>query len=170
MKKAALMLVATALCGSMLTAQDRDHDRDHDRNVPHLDHVFVIMMENRFYGQIIGNPNAKYINDYAKSANLATNYFAVGHPSLTNYLEIVGGSNFGIQNDNAPDWHNSACLPNLASAVTATDNPASPLICPIAGTGIDAETPALDLTNQTQGAPGTVNIDGAESIPAALDT
>ncbi len=145
MKKAALMLVATALCGSMLTAQDRDHDRDHDRNVPHLDHVFVIMMENRFYGQIIGNPNAKYINDYAKSANLATNYFAVGHPSLTNYLEIVGGSNFGIQNDNPPDWHNTNCVSTLSVPV---DESSAPVICPIKGAGMDAATPAVDTTNE----------------------
>ncbi len=41
-----------------------------------------------------------------RSANSATNYFAVGHPSLTNYLEVVGGSNFGVQSDNGPDWHN----------------------------------------------------------------
>ena len=36
-------------------------------------------------------PNAAFINQYAKSANLANNYFAVAHPSLTNYLEIAGG-------------------------------------------------------------------------------
>src|SRR5450755_273044 len=30
--------------------------------IPHLDHVFVIMMENHGYGQIIHNPNAPYIN------------------------------------------------------------------------------------------------------------
>jgi len=30
-------------------------------------------------------------------ANTATSYFAVAHPSLTNYLEVVGGSNFGVQ-------------------------------------------------------------------------
>ena len=51
--------------------------------IPHLDHVFLIVMENHGFGQIIGNPNAPFINFYAQSANLATNYFAVGHPSLT---------------------------------------------------------------------------------------
>src|SRR5215472_4743682 len=85
--------------------------------IPKLDHVFVIMMENHGYGQIINNPNAPFINKYAKSANLGTNYFAVAHPSLTNYLEIVGGSNFGIQTDNYPDWHNATCQTNLASGV-----------------------------------------------------
>src|SRR5471030_2263243 len=61
--------------------------------VPRLEHVFVIMMENHGYAQVAGNPNAPFINAYMKSANLATNYFAIAHPSLTNYLETVGGSN-----------------------------------------------------------------------------
>jgi phosphatidylinositol-3-phosphatase len=140
------------------------------RGIPHLDHVFLIMMENHGYGQILDNPNAPFINKYAKAANVGTNYFAVAHPSLTNYLEIVGGSNFGVQTDNYPDWHNATCTPNLASGVAATDNPSSPLICPIAGVGVDAETPALDFTNETQGPPPEVNIDGVQSFPAAPST
>ena len=64
--------------------------------IPRLEHAFVIVMENHAYDQIIGNPDAPFINAYASEANLATNYYGVGHPSLTNYLEIVGGSNFGV--------------------------------------------------------------------------
>jgi hypothetical protein len=135
--------------------------------VPRLDHVFVIMMENHGYSQILNNPNAPYINELANVANTATNYFAVAHPSLTNYLEIVGGSNFGIHTDNYPDWHNSTCAPNLATKLVSTDNPASGIICPIVGTGTDAATPAIDLTNETTGPPGVLNIDGVQSIPAA---
>jgi phosphatidylinositol-3-phosphatase len=134
--------------------------------VPHLDHVFVIMMENHGYSQIINNPNAPYINQLAKTANSATNYFAIAHPSLTNYLEVVGGSNFGVQTDNYPDWHSTTCTTNLASGVPATDSPASPIICPIEGHGTDAATPAIDFTNETSGPPGTINIDGTQSIPA----
>ena len=130
------------------------------KGVPHLDHVFVIMMENHGYSQILNNPNAPFINSYAQSANLATNYFAVAHPSLTNYLEAVGASNFGVLSDNDPDWHNGSCSANLATGIPDTDNPASGPICPIAGTGTDAATPAIDFTNETQGHPGEVNIDG----------
>ena len=43
--------------------------------------------------QIFNNPNAPFINSFAKSSNTGLNYFAVGDPSLTNYLETVGGSN-----------------------------------------------------------------------------
>jgi hypothetical protein len=135
--------------------------------IPRLDHVFVVMMENHGYDQIIDNPNAPFINALAHSANLATNYFAVAHPSLTNYLEVVGGSNFGVQSDNNPDWHNHGCSTNLSTGVAATDTPPTPAICPIAGVGTDAATPAVDTTNETQGAPGENNIDGTTSIAAA---
>jgi len=140
------------------------------QGVPRLDHVFVIMMENHGYSQIIGNPDAPFANHLAKSANTATNYFAIAHPSLNNYLEVVGGSNFGVQSDNNPDWHNSNCLTNLSTGVANTDNPASPNVCPIWGVGTDAVIPAIDCTDETQCAPGSsageLNIDGVRSIAA----
>jgi hypothetical protein len=141
--------------------------------VQHLDHVFVIIMENHGYSQLAGNPAAPFINQYMREVNLATNYFAVGHPSSTNYLEIVGGSNFGVRSNNNPDWHNATCTPSLQSGVTITDFPSSPNVCPIEGTGTDAETPAIDLTNECPDPstadpcpPGLVDIDGKLSIPA----
>jgi phosphatidylinositol-3-phosphatase len=140
------------------------------KGVPHLDHVFLIMMENHGYTEILNNPNAKFINRYARYANSATNYFAVAHPSLTNYLEVVGGSNFGVQSDNSPDWHNASCVTNLASGTVNTDNPPSPAICPIAGSGTDAPTPALDCTNEVTGPPCEINIDGTRSYPAVPTT
>jgi phosphatidylinositol-3-phosphatase len=92
--------------------------------------------------------------------NYATNYFAVGHPSLTNYLEIVGGSNFGVRTDNSPDWHGANCTTNLSDGFVSTDNPPTPNICPIFGTGTDAATPTIDYSNETTGAPGDIDIDG----------
>jgi hypothetical protein len=144
LKNAALMLGMGALCASCALAEDDDHSR---RPIPHLDHVFVIMMENHHISQILGNPNAKFITNYAASANLAKNYFGVGHPSLTNYLELVGGSNFGIINDDSPDWHNKTCVSNIELGVAA-DETATTNSCPIAGSGMDAATPAVDTTNE----------------------
>src|SRR5258708_5587573 len=117
--------------------------------VPKLDHVFVIMMENHGYSQIIGNPDTPFANKLSKSANTATNYFAVAHPSLTNYLEVAGGSNFGVLNDNSPDWHNATCMTNLALGTPSLDNGKFPNICPIAGAGTDAATPVFDNSNET---------------------
>ena len=140
-KKTALVLGVATMSAACISAQERD------RGIPHLNHAFVIMMENHSYSQIIGDANAPFINKYAKTANLATNYFGVGHPSLTNYLEVVGGSNFGVINDDPPDWHNSTCVSNIELGTSA--NEASPTdTCPIAGTGMDAATPAVDTTNE----------------------
>jgi hypothetical protein len=161
---AVLGLLGIALAGPVFAKEGRV-----PQGIPHLDHVFVIMMENHGYSQIINNPNAPFINRLAKSANLAGNYFAIGHPSLTNYLEVVGGSNFGVQSDHNADWHNASCANNLATGIANTDNPPSPNICPISGTGTDAATPAVDTVNEAQGLPGDNNIDGIQSIPAAAD-
>src|SRR5215831_10411101 len=145
---AMLALLAAAL-GTPLFAADGPVPK----GISNLDHVFLIVMENHGYGQIINNPNAPFINQMAKSTGYSTNYFAVGHPSLTNYLEIVGGSNFGVRSDDYPNWHNKTCLTNLASGNPILDNPASDpdLVCPIWGSGTDAETPAMDCTNETPG-------------------
>jgi hypothetical protein len=127
--------------------------------VPKLDHVFLIMMENHGYAEVINNPYEPFADQEAQTANLATNYFAVAHPSLTNYLEVVGGSNFGIQDDNSPDWHNANCMPNIASLIDNNEADPNP-ICPIAGSGTDAYTPAIDYTNETSGPPGVLNVNG----------
>src|SRR5258707_12399543 len=140
------------------------------KGIPHLDHVFLIMMENHGYTEILKNPNARFINQYAAAANLATNYFAVAHPSLTNYLEVVGGSNFGVLSDNATDWHSKTCSTNLATGVPNTDTPPSGNICPIGGSGTDAATPALDCSNEVTGPPCEENLDGKASYPAVSTT
>lgn len=143
------------------------------KGVRHLDHVFVILMENHAFGQIVGNPNAPFANSYMNSANTATNYFAVGHPSSTNYLEIVGGSNFGIRSDNAPDWHNTACTPNLLTVPPTTnfDNPNSGPVCPIYGTGTDAATPAIDTSGNECKAPcSQIDVDGVLGFNASPNT
>jgi hypothetical protein len=122
-----LLSVAT-LTGSIFAAEGAV-----PQGVQHLNHVFVIVMENHGYSQLIGNRNAPFTNQYAKQANSALNYFAIAHPSLTNYLEIVGGSNFGVRSDNNPDWHNATCMTNLSTATVNTDFPSSPSVLPNRG-------------------------------------
>ena len=166
MKK--LLLVTTLLFAFVIGAFAQEGAIP--KGIPHLDHVFVIMMENHGYFQIINNPNAPFINKYAKTANLATQYFAVAHPSLNNYLEVVGGSNFGVHSDNFPLWHSTTCATNLSTGIPNTDNPPSPPICPIAGSGTDAAIPALDCTNEVTGPPCEINVNGVVSYPAVSTT
>jgi phosphatidylinositol-3-phosphatase len=62
-------------------------------------HVAVIVMENKEYGHVIGSRSAPYINRLARRYALATQMYAVRHPSLPNYLALTGGSTFGISSD-----------------------------------------------------------------------
>ena len=77
-KAATLGLLAAVFVGTVLAAEGPV-----PQGIPHLDHVCVIIMENHGYHQIVDNPDAPFINRLAKSANSATNYFAIAHPSLT---------------------------------------------------------------------------------------
>jgi hypothetical protein len=165
-KVATLVSICALLAGSALAGEGVG-----PTGIQSLDHVWVIMMENHAYGQIVGNPSSPFTNKYMNLANSATNYFAVAHPSLTNYLEVVGGSNFGILDDNSPDWHNGSCATNLASGTTSTEATSSP-ICPIRGTGTDAATPVFDTTNEVSppSITSVTEIDGVVSIPAATGT
>jgi len=179
-KAAGMVCLGTLLAGSALAQEGPV-----PRGIGHLDHVFVIMMENHGYQQIINNPNEPYLNSLIanKKVNFATNYFAVGHPSLTNYLEVVGGSNFGVRSDNSPDWGNKSCSPNIVAGTVNADGPyaglpappqgvkldTSGVICPIAGFGKDADTPAVDNWNEVE-APYffLADIDGVQAVPSAF--
>src|SRR5712691_12754392 len=66
---------------------------------PAYQHIFFVIDENHGYNQIVGSSSAPYINSLANANGLASNYFAVSHPSLPNYLALVGGSTFGITSD-----------------------------------------------------------------------
>lgn len=61
--------------------------------VPTFSHVFTIVMENKEYSSIIGSSSAPYINALANQYGLATNYTAVAHPSLPDYMALTGGYN-----------------------------------------------------------------------------
>jgi hypothetical protein len=65
-------------------------------DVGQLDHVFVIYMENKGLHDIVGSPNAPYINSLINTYGSDDNYYALSHPSDPNYFRILGGSDFGI--------------------------------------------------------------------------
>ncbi|MCB0949102.1 MAG: phosphoesterase [Mycobacterium sp.] len=64
--------------------------------VGELDHVFMVYMENKGYGDIIGSPNAPFTNSLVNAYGSANNFFALTHPSLPNYYPIVGGTDYGL--------------------------------------------------------------------------
>jgi phospholipase C len=69
------------------------------------DHVVWIWMENKSYGSVVGSAAAPYENRLARACGLATNYHAVTHPSLPNYIAATSGSTHGISDDGPPSSH-----------------------------------------------------------------
>ena len=151
MKKQVLVLVSTLLLSIPAFASSENREPVPHGSVPKLDHVFVIMMENHLQQEIIGNPNAPFMNQEAVEAGQATNYYGVGHPSLINYLELTGGSNFGITNDDPLNWVSGPCKSNQY-----TDD-CNGAVDPIYNDGEDVATPA---TAPSGGCNGQISFTG----------
>jgi hypothetical protein len=64
--------------------------------------VLWIWMENKNYSSVIGSPSAPYENRLAAECGLATNYHAIRHPSLPNYIAATTGSKRRITTDCNP--------------------------------------------------------------------
>ena len=82
-----------------------------------LDHVVIIVEENRARSTILGNDAAPYINKLANENALATNYRAVTHPSLPNYLAMTSGTTAGITKTCEPGKGCTARVPNITDAI-----------------------------------------------------
>lgn len=83
---------------------------------PSRPHIMVIMMENETYSSVIGNATLPYLNGTLASHYLVLQQaFAVGHPSLPNYLEVLSGSSWGVSSDCSPGpgCQGGTSLPNL---------------------------------------------------------
>lgn len=67
--------------------------------VPHLAHVVVIVFENHERQAVLGSGDAPTFDRLAAHYVNLTDYDAVTHPSLPNYLALVSGSTQGITSD-----------------------------------------------------------------------
>jgi hypothetical protein len=86
-------LIAVAACVAATAARSAPVPFDRPSRVA------VLVLENRSYDEVIGNPQAPYLNGLARRYALATDYFAIGHPSLPNYIALIGGSTYEIRSD-----------------------------------------------------------------------
>ncbi len=84
--------------------------------LPRPDHTVVVVMENHSYSEIIGSPDAPYINSLATAGANFTDSHGVTHPSQPNYLALFAGTIEGLLDDSCPHTFSS---PNLASVLTA---------------------------------------------------
>jgi hypothetical protein len=62
-------------------------------------HLFLVVMENREYDQVIGSGRAPYVDQLARDYAQADAFYAVAHPSLPNYLALIAGQTFGLRED-----------------------------------------------------------------------
>ena len=67
--------------------------------IPAFTHVVIVVFENKESNEIAGSPSAATFNALARRYASVTNYDAVAHPSLPNYLALVSGSTQGITSD-----------------------------------------------------------------------
>lgn len=63
--------------------------------IPNFEHVFVVVFENKESNRVLGSGDAPTFNLYARVYARATQFYAIKHPSLPNYLAMVAGSTFG---------------------------------------------------------------------------
>ncbi|MET0479496.1 MAG: alkaline phosphatase family protein, partial [Actinomycetota bacterium] len=66
---------------------------------PATSRVVVVVEENHAIGQIIGSPQAPFLNHLATQGTLLTRYYAITHPSLPNYLAMISGDTHQITSD-----------------------------------------------------------------------
>ncbi len=81
--------------------------------IPAFTHIYVIIMENKEYGSVVGNRTAPFINSLIAQYGLATDYTAVTHPSEPNYFALFAASTEGATGDGV---YNLAG-PNLADQI-----------------------------------------------------
>ncbi len=63
--------------------------------IPNFDHIAIIIFENKEFDSVIGSPDAPFINQLAKENVLLTEHYAITHPSLPNYVALIGGDTYG---------------------------------------------------------------------------
>src|SRR5215208_3339182 len=84
--------------------------------VPSFQYIVIIMFENKEFSSVIGNPQMPSYNQLAQDYTLLTQYYAIRHPSLPNYVALIGGDTFGIDTNCNSCFINASSLPYLIEA------------------------------------------------------
>ena len=81
--------------------------------VPHFSHVAVIVFENKEFSTVIGSRKMPNFNRLAEKYSLLTQHYAIRHPSLPNYIAMIGGDTFGIDHTCVDCFIDAPSLPDL---------------------------------------------------------
>ena len=81
--------------------------------VPVFQYIVIVIFENKEFGSVIGNAKMPYFNALANANALLTSHYAVIHPSLPNYLAMMGGETFDITENCEDCFINAPSLPDF---------------------------------------------------------
>lgn len=82
--------------------------------LPRPDHTVMVIEENHSCSQVIGSPDAPYINRLVAQGAVFTQSFGLTHPSQPNYLAVFSGSTQGVTGSSCPHIFTT---PNLGHAL-----------------------------------------------------
>ena len=72
---------------------------DFDAAVPAFSHAFIIVLENEEAESVLTSKDATYLQGLQADGALLKNFYGICHPSLPNYLAMIGGDTFGVHSD-----------------------------------------------------------------------
>jgi acid phosphatase len=158
-----LMAAVAALCGCGSGSISNPASTPPPPATATADHVFLVMLENHSFGQVIGNPSMPYLNSLANAHGLAANYFADGHPSIPNYFMLTTGKIETLDDNFAGTISDD----NIVRALTGAGKswrayieslPSTGYLGPSTGTYLKRHNPFSYLTDLTGSAAQAANI------------
>jgi hypothetical protein len=105
-----ILLTATAMVP--ITAGMAAVQAEAAQSVSRPDHVVIVMLENKRYDAVVGDPKTPWLTWVAQNAANMTRFYAETHPSQPNYLALFSGSTQGVTDNNCP--HDLGNRANLA--------------------------------------------------------
>ena len=94
----AALAPSVAACGNGASDQPPPPPVLPSRSVPpsRTSHAVVVVMENKEYDDVLGSGEAPYVERLARRHAAPRSMYGIRHPSLPNYLALIGGDTFGI--------------------------------------------------------------------------
>ncbi|MEP7178018.1 MAG: alkaline phosphatase family protein [Pseudonocardiales bacterium] len=134
----------------------------------------VVVLENTGYEQLVGRPEAPFLNSLEQAGALFTQSYAITHPSQPNYLALFSGSSQGLTDDSCPHTFTTGNLgrslldAGLSFAGYSEDLPSVGFTGCAAGQYGRKHNPWVDFSNL----PASVNqpMSGFPSDPVTLPT
>jgi phospholipase C len=114
--KKLIFVIAIALSGCAMNSGRLTSSTTWPAGLPVYDHIVILVEENKDYDEIIGSPDAPYINSLANQGAVFTAMYGEEHHSQGNYFWLLSGSdqNVGFE-DVIPTSSNNSNYPFQAS-------------------------------------------------------